>query len=178
MKKLNQRGEILIATTALLIIVGVLGFAVGASGIRKFIPGFHGNENKTKQVSVTKTESRPVFVPGPDGKPVILQVTKTETSNSQLSEEQSLSLWQRLAILPRLWLFLMVLGLFFPPVAGIMGIVNRRLWSETKKIVGGVEESLQALETTPEAKTKVLTTLSKKYDGSTKALVSKIKREL
>lgn len=178
MKKLNQRGEILIATTAILIIVGVLGFALGASGLRKWIPGFAANDNKTKQVSVSKIESKPIIVTGADGKPYILQATKTETSNSELSEEQRLTLWQRLLILPRVWLILMLLGLVFPPVAGIMAFLNGRLWTEIKRIVGGVEASLTALDGKPDAKDTVLSTLSKKFDSSTKALVSKVKRKL
>ena len=176
---LNKKGEVItIGVIAAAFIIGILGFTFGASGLRKFVPGFHGNENKTKQVSITKTESKPIFVTGQDGKPYILQATKTEISNSELSEEQRLTLWQKLMVLPKLWLLLMILGIFFPPVAGIMGIVNRRLWGETKKIVGGVEESLKALDSQPEAKNKILDTLSRKFDSSTKALVSDIKRKL
>lgn len=176
---MNKRGEaISIAVLTGALLVGILGFTLGASGIRKWIPGFGGHDNKTKIVQVSKSESKPIIVTGADGKPYILQATKTEVSNSELSEEQKMSLWQKLMVLPKLWLVLMILGFIFPPIAGIMGILNRKLWGETKKIVGGVEASLSALETTPEAKTKVLDTLSKKYDSSTKALVSNIKRTL
>ncbi|GEM_PF-4819194 len=179
MRKLNEKGEVItIGVLAAMLIIGALGFVVGTSGVRKWVPGFGGSENKTKQVSVTRSESKPIIVTGADGKPYILQATKSEVSNSELSEEQRLSLWQRLMILPKLWLLLMILGIFFPPIAAVMGVINRRLWGETRRIVGGVEEGLKALDTTPEAKSKVLDTLSKRFDSSTKALVSNIKRTL
>jgi len=180
MRKINEKGEVItIGLIGAAIIIGILGFAIGASGVRKFIPGFHGNDNKVKVVSVTRSESKPIIVTGPDGKPMYLQATKSEVSNSESSEEQKLTLWQRLMILPKLWLLLMILGIFFPPVAAFMGMVNKKLMGETKKIVGGVEESLKSLEVkNPEAKTVVLDTLSKKFDSSTKALVSNIKRTL
>lgn len=177
--RLNQKGEIVIATTALLIIVGVLGFTVGASGFRKFIPGFANKDNKTKEVRVIREESKPIIVKGPDGKEMFLYATKKETSTLAVSEEQKLTLWERLMILPKLWLFLMVLGCFFPPIAAAMAFFNKRLWDKTKQIVGGVEEGLKTLEVKdPQAKTIVMDTLSKKMDSSTKKLVSDIKRKI
>ncbi len=180
MKQINSRGEVItVGLIAAALIIGILGFVVGASGIRKFVPGFGGHENKTRQVSISHSESKPIFVTDQKtGQQMVLMSTKTEVSNSELSEEQKLSLWQKLMVLPKLWLFLMVLGIFFPPVAAIMGGVNRKLWGETRRIVGGVEESLKALDTTPDVKNKVLDTLSKKFDSSTKSLVADIKRTL
>lgn len=175
----NERGEIVIATTAVLIIVGVLGFLAGSSGLRKWVPGLANKENKTVERTVTRSESKPIIVKGVDGKEMFLYATKTETSTSELSEQQKLTLWEKLMVLPKMWLLLMVLGIFFPPVAAIMAAMHRRLWGETKKIVGGVEESLKKLEAEqPEAKKVVLDTLSKKMDRSTKDVVSKIKSQL
>ncbi len=202
----NEKGEVItIGIVTAAILIGILGFVVGASGVRKFIPGFGGKDNKTVQTSVSKVESKPIIVTGADGKPYILQATKTEMSNSDLSEEQKMSWIQRLLFLPKLWLLLMILGIFFPPIAAFMAMINKKLMGETKKIVNGVEAGLTSLEDkslspqlitklqmgvalTPDevtvvldhtkAKTKILDTLSKKFDASTKLLVAKIKQEV
>lgn len=206
LKRLNEKGEaITIGIVAAGIIIGVLGFLAGSSGLRKFVPGLSQKENKTVQSQTTRIESKPIIVTGADGKPYILQATNTEISNSDLSEQQHMSITEKLLVLPKMWLLLMVLGLFFPPVAAFMAMVNKKLMGETKKIVGGVEASLESLEDkaispqiitklttgvplTPDeitvlldhtkAKTKILSTLSRKFDSSTKKLVSNIKSGL
>lgn len=179
MKRLSKRGEVItVGVITVAVVVGILGFALGASGLRKWIPGFGGKENKTQKVTISKTESKPVFVTAPDGKQYVLQSTSSQISNSEMSEEQKTTLWQKLMFLPKLWLLLMILGIFFPPVALLMGVLNQKLFGHLKKIVGGVEESLKTLPDSSPEKTKILDTLSKKYDGSTKALVSKVKRTL
>jgi hypothetical protein len=175
--KHNKRGEVF--TLTILAVACVASFLFGMINPVKGIFGLGGSGKNRTQTKIVKSESKPIIVKGADGTPYILQASKTETSTMDLSEEPKMTLWQRLMVLPRLWVILMLLGIFFPPIAGIMGILNRKLWAEAKKIVGGVEESLKDLDTTsPEAKKKVLDTLSKKYDSSTKALVSKIKRTL
>ena len=175
---MNKRGEVItVGVITVAVIVGLLGFMAGSSGLSRLNP-FAAKQNKTKQVTVSKSESKPVFVTGQDGKQYVLQATSVTNSTSESSEEQKLTLWQKLMVLPKLWLLLMVLGIFFPPIAGIMGLINRKLWGETKRIVGGVEESLKTMESTPEIKKKVLDTLSMKFDSSTKKLVSDIKRTI
>ena len=175
---MNKKGEaITIGIVAFSIIVGVLGFIAGSTGIRKIIPGL-GGDKKIVQTHISRSESKPVILTGADGKPYILEATKEEVKIMESLDSQKMSLWQKLTVLPKLWLLLMILGIFFPPVAGIMGVINRRLYSETKKIVGGVEDSIKALENKPEEKQKILDTLSKRMDSSTKKLVSDIKREL
>ena len=178
MKLSSNRGEGF--TLTVIIIACVASFLFGSvNNPIKNLFGLGSQNQKHKQTLVVKTESKPVFIKGNDGKTYILQQTSTEKSTLDTNEEPKLTLWQKLMVLPRLWLILMILGIFFPPVAGIMGFVNKKLWGEAKKIVGGVEESLKNLDTTsPEAKKQILDTLSKKYDSSTKALVSKIKRTL
>ena len=173
----NRRGEVF--TMTVLVLVSIVAFLIGSTNNPiKSIFGFGSSGQKTRQTLVVKSESKPIFVVGQDGKQYVLQATKTEKSTLDTTEEPKMTLWQKLMVLPRLWLILMVLGIFFPPVAGIMTFVNRKLWGEAKKIVGGVEESLKGLEDKPDAKKLVLDTLSKKYDASTKLLVSKIKSKL
>lgn len=201
----NERGFIEVGVITALVIIGILGFVVGASGVRKFIPGFGGGDTKSKQISISKSESKPIIVTGADGKPYILQATKTEISSDDFQGNQGLSLTQKLFILPKLWLLLMILGLFFPPIAAFMAMINKNLMVKTKQIVNGIESSLSSLEDkslspqlitklqtgaalTPDevttvldhtkAKSKILDTLSKKFDNSTKLLVSKIKQEI
>ena len=175
--KLNKHAEVF--TLTVLVLVGAVAFLIGTvnNPIKSFF-GIGGGNQKTKQVKIVKSESKPIFVKGADGKQYILQATTTETSTLDTNEEPKLTLWQKLLVLPKLWLFLMVLGIFFPPVTAIMGFINRKLFGEAKKIVGGVEESLKNLDNKPEVKKEILDTLSRKYDASTKLLVSKIKRKL
>ena len=67
----------------------------------------------------------------------------------------------------------MVAGLFFPPVAVIMGLVNRGLGKGTQQIVSGLEKALAKLDETN--RQKVLDTLSMEYDTTTKQLVKKLR---
>lgn len=175
--KSNRRSEVF--TLTVLVAVSVAMFLLGTvNNPIKSLFGLGSGGQKTKQTYTTKSESRPIFVKGEDGKTYALTLTKSETSTLDTSEEPKMSLWQKLMVLPKLWLLLMILGVFFPPIAGIMAFVNRRLFGEAKKIVGGVEESLKKLDGKPEEKKIILDTLSQKYDSSTKLLVSKIKRKL
>jgi hypothetical protein len=175
---MRRRGEVF--TFTVLVIACAAAFLFGSvNNPIKSLFGIGNSGNKTKQTVTIKTESKPIIVKGDDGKTYVLQMTKSEKSTLSTNEEPKLTLWQKLLVLPRLWLILMILGIFFPPVAAIMHIINQKLLGETKKIVGGVEESLKNLDAkNPEAKQEVLDTLSKKYDGSTKLLVSKIKSKL
>jgi hypothetical protein len=162
-----------------LVISCISAFVFGTFTSGNGFLGFGGKTQKTKQTSVTKSESKPVFVRAVDGNTYVLQASKSETKTLNTNEEAKMTLWQKLMLLPKLWLILMVLGIFFPPIAAIMGFINKKLWGEARRIVGGVEESLKNLEATdPAAKQKMLDTLSKKYDSSTKALVSKIKCQI
>lgn len=173
----NNKGEVF--TLTVVVLATVAAFLLGSinNPVKSFF-GLGGSGQKTTQKEITKTVSEPIFVKGDDGKEYILKRTCTETSSIDTAEEPKLTIWQRLLMLPRIWLILMILGLFFPPIAGIMSIINQRLMGEAKKIVGGVEEALKTVDDKPEVKAKILDTLSKKYDGSTKLLVSKIKRKL
>ena len=175
----NKRGEVF--TLTVLIAVGVAMFLLGSTNNPiKSIFGLGSPGQKTKQTMVSKTESYPVFVKDVNtGKSYVLQTTKTETSTLDTNEQPKMTLWQKLLALPRLWLLLMILGIFFPPVAGIMAWINKNLWAKAKQIIGGVEESLKNLDSTaPETKKEILNTLSKKYDTSTKLFVSKVKTKL
>jgi len=175
MKFNNRRGEAVTLTIiAFAIISGIVGLWFGQTKYAKVV-GLGGPEGqKIVQQSTVKTE--PVIFKGPDGKNYVFY--KTETKINSSTEEPKMTMWQKLLMLPKIWLLLMILGIFFPPIAGIMAFINKTLAAKAKQIVGGVEDSLKQLDTTPEAKQKVLDTLSKKYDKSTKLYVSKIKSKL
>lgn len=167
----SKRGEVI--TTTLLIVAIIATFLFAGSQLNPFkTPG-----QKIKQTMVTKSESKPIIVRGEDGKQYILQITKSETSSLDIAEEPKMTLWQRLLLLPKLWVLFMVLGIFFPPIAMIMAWINSKLKYGLKQIVHGVEEGLNN-GITVEGKQKVLDILSKRYDSSTKLLVSKIKQKV
>lgn len=172
---MRKRGEVF--TFTVLAIACVAAFLFGSvNNPIKSLFGIGNSGQKTKQQLIIKSESKPIFVKGDDGKQYVLQMTKTEKSTLDTNEEPKLTIWQKLLVLPRLWLILMILGIFFPPIAGIMHVINQKLVGETKKIVGGVEEGLKNMDDAN--KQKMLDTLSKKYDSSTKQLVSNLKRKL
>ena len=178
MRLKNNRGEVF--TLTVIVIAAIAAFLLGTSNNPiKSLFGFSSSSQKIKSTSITKSESKPVFVKGTDGKTYVLQAMKTETSTLDSVEEPKTTLWQKLMMLPKLWLLLMILGIFFPPIAGIMQFINKKLMGEATKIVGGVEEALKKVEEKdPAVKKEILDTLSKKYDSSTKLLVSKLKRKI
>lgn len=178
--RLNKRGEVFtVGVVTAGILVGILGFLAGASGLRRWIPGLSNKDQVVKQTYVSKTESKPIIVTGQDGKSYFLQATKSEVSNLASNEEAKMTLKEKLLVLPKLWLLLMVLGIFFPPIAALMAFVNSRLKGAAKQIVSGVENGLATLEhKSPEAKQAMLDSLSKKYDASTKKLVANIKKDI
>ena len=171
MKLKNKKGEAV--TTAFLIVTIIATFLFANSQLNPFkTPG-----QKTKQVTTTKTESKPIIVTGQDGKQYFLQATKTETSTLDTIEEPKLTLWQKLMILPKFVVLLVVLGIIFPCFGLWLVRLLFRLKYGLKQIVGGVEEAINN-GMPQEEKQKVLDTLSKKYDSSTKLLVSKIKQQI
>ncbi len=169
----NNRGEVF--TLTVVILAALAAFVIGSSSKWGNLVGIGSKEQKSKQVYTSKSESKPIIVTGQDGKQYILQATKTETSTLDMAEEVKMTLWQKLLMLPKLWLGLMILGIFFPPVAGIMSFINARLKGAAAQIINGVEKGLATIP--QESKDKVLTELSKTYDKSTKVLVSKIKQK-
>lgn len=172
----TKRGFITVGVLTAGLIVGILGFVLGSTRFSNFIPGLGHKDSKTERVSVTKTETKPIMVKGPDGKMYPFEMTSTTTTESNGTQTQNASLFEKLSVLPRLWVILMILGLFFPPVAVIMGMVNQKLFAEAKRIVYGVEDGLKRLSADhPDAEKKMLGAMSNKYDESTKKLVRKIK---
>lgn len=123
---------------------------------------------------------RPLIV-GKVGENVV--VANETTRTYQASAEEALSkpsLWGKIKALGWGWAILMVLGLFFPPIAAIMGVVNRALGFGVRKIVSGVQNGLDKIEdgksyTGAEVKAMFKTELSKTYDDGTKKLVEEIK---
>jgi len=175
---LNKKGEAVTMTVVVLAALAAFMFGSMKNPISGFFGfGDSGQNTATKQTS--KMVSEPVFITDAEtGEERVLYRVSEETNFEDTMVTPKTTLWQKLMILPRLWLILMICGIFFPPVAGIMGILNRRLFGEAKKIVGGVEDALKKVETQPEVKKEILDTLSKKYDSTTKKLVSDIKRKL
>ena len=172
----NKAGFISIGVLTAGLIIGTLGFVAGSTGLSKFIPGLGHKDTKTTQTSVTKTEVKPIWVKAPDGTMHMMESSVTETSTSNGTAQQKTTLGEKLLVLPKLWLLLMVLGIFFPPLAGIMGFVNRKLYDEARRMVSGVEDGLKHLEIEhPDAQKKMLKAMSGRYDESTKKLVRKIK---
>ena len=131
-----------------------------------------------RQYNHTETETRsPRFVVI-DGKSyaVLDQIERTYSVGLKQIDKPK-TFWQKLwgAFGPWafLWAILMIAGIFFPPVAALMGLFNKGVSKGVKRIVSGVDEALSKLG--DEDRKKVLDELSKHYDDSTKALVRKVK---
>lgn len=178
MKIKNKRGETI--TVTMVVLAALAAFLLGTTSnpIKGFF-GLGGSGQSTTQKQSSKIISEPVFVTDANtGKQYVLQRKVKETTFEDIMTQPKMTLWQKLMVLPRLWLILMILGIFFPPLAAIMKFLNNKLMGETKRIVGGVEEALKSIADKPEIKQKILDILSKKYNSSTKALVSDLKEKL
>jgi len=176
--KLNERGEAITLTLVVFsVLVGLVGVWFGQSKYAKVV-GLGGSEGqKTRQISTTKIESKPIFVIGQDGKQYVLQATKSESSTLDTSEEPKMTLWQRLMMLPKFITLLGILGIIFPPLGLLLLRMLFMLKGNLKQIVGGVEEGMKKLDGKPELQL-LKDELSKRYDSSTKLLVSKMKRKI
>ena len=73
----------------------------------------------------------------------------------------------------------MILGFFFPPIAAVMAFINSKLKLAVRQMVSGIENGLASVKAVhPESEKKLLDSMSRKYDESTKLLVSKVKKKL
>lgn len=202
MKINNQRGELVtIAAVTLAIILGLV-----------FIPNdlskATGLQNKQNKIVQTQTEKIELLrdsdgkpIRGEDGGYIVKRMTKTSDSDQQ----QQVSVWERLTALPVLWLFLMILGGFFPVVGAIMAKINgalkrkfkeltahhKELEGEVKIIVRAIDEAFATIPMTlageqlpgeidrAELSKKIadgmLNVLSTKMDQSTKDLVRELR---
>ena len=109
---------------------------------------------------------------------------KVVQESENVSDQAPKSWFDNLMALPRLWLGLMILGIFCPAVGGFMAMLNGKiktaaqvayddLTGETKTIVVSVKAALETIKD-PMAKQTVLDTLSKYQDSSTKDLVKEL----
>ena len=103
-----------------------------------------------------------------DGNPI---ATKTTVSDKDIQQRVTFLEW--LSSLPALVIILMGLGVVFPPVSLFLGNVYRKLQSDTKKIVVGVDRAMDAM-TDPVVKKTIKDEMAKVQDTSTKNLVDKI----
>lgn len=171
----SRKGEVItVSLIAIAILSGIVGLWFGGTKYAKAVGlGSSGDGNKTKQVSKTVTESKPIIVKDQFGNPYILQATKTEISTLDTQEEPKMTFWQRILMLPKFILILSVLGVIFPGFGLWLIRLFIKLKSNFKQIVVGIEEARKELP--PEAIAKLENSLSRKADNNTKELVKKIK---
>lgn len=174
--KRNSGEAITITVIALALLSGVIGLWFGGTKYAKVVGLNNTSEQKTRQVMTSTVESKPIIVTGQDGKQYILQSTKQVTSTLDTAEEQPMTIWQRIMMLPKIALLLSVLGVAFPPFGLWLISMVVRLRGNLKQIVVGVEEAKKTM--TAEDAQKLLTSISMKSDQSTKTLVKKIKVKL
>jgi len=175
MVKMNRKGEVVTITViALALMAGAIGLFFAQTKYAKVL-GLSSDAQKTKQVTTTTQECKPIMVTGQDGKTYYLQATTTKTSTLDTSEEPQMTMVQKLLLLPKMWILLMVLGIFFPPLSIFMGYLNGKLKTAATQIVNGVEKGLSKLPAS-EADT-MKTELSKAYDTKTKKLVTNLKQK-
>ena len=108
--------------------------------------------NKTVQREITTEKLVPVT--DSKGNQIAFKTVST-TETSDVDQPQKVGFWQSVLALPRLWLLLMVLGLFFPPVGAFMAWLNSKikgklqdltdhhkdLEGDAKKIVLGMDKA-------------------------------------
>ena len=156
----------LVGAVIFLAMIGPVKGLFGAGGSKKV---------KTEQSSYIE---KPVFVKDPKtGEERVLMSKASYYSNMENSDQKTLV--QKLLTIPKLWVLLMVLGLFFPPIALVMGFINGRLKLAVRQMVSGIENGLASVKAVhPESEKHLLDSMSREYDESTKLLVSKVKKKL
>lgn len=93
------------------------------------------------------------------------------TNQSDL--QQHVTFWEWLKSLPVFVLFLMIMGLIFPPVALVLARLWAALKKETRKIVVGVDQAMKEVSD-PALKEKMYDKMDGVQNDSTKKLVDKI----
>lgn len=169
MKIRNQKGFI-IEGVALAIIAVMALFILPPNPISNVL-GVGVRPNKTVQTEkvelLTDKDGNPVR--STDGAYLV------KHSVSDTDTQQHVTFWEWLRSLPILVLILMGLGVVFPGIAAWRHKAWAELQSDTKKIVHSVNAGLTAIED-PALRQKVLDSMSKIQDSSTKQLVADMKK--
>lgn len=209
MKITNRRG---LAELAILVTVLVTLAAAPFLQSAFKIFGLGGSSTTKTERVIQKTtvepyleNGKPVHTQLPDGTDAILMRTTRTNQTEDSNAPVPMSFVQKLLALPKLWLGLMVLGIFFPPIGTFMAWFNSRIRSklqdltdhheevmtDAKKIVVGLDRAFQAI---PQALVglpgeldrerlaalivdRMKGELSKTYNDSTKTLVANLKRD-
>lgn len=156
----TSRGEIATVTVLAYVIIGLLALYV-PNPISTAI-GIGNRQNKIIQTD------RVTLINDKDGVPIAY---RTVTDNSEI--QQKSTFWEWLTSLPIFVLFLMIMGIIFPPIAMVLGTLWRNLWKETKKIVVSVDQALDNIHD-PVVKQTILDKMDGVQNESTKDLVDKI----
>ena len=164
--------------------VAILLYVIGAM-VLFFVPnpvstavGIGIKPNKTVQTDATTQTLVPMQVDGEtvyhkDGS--VALVSQSVYKKQDLDIQQHVTFWEWLKSLPIFVLFLMALGVIFPPVAGLLAKLWMGLKKETKVIVHSVNAGLAAIDDA-DKKQDVLTAMSKVQNESTKQLVADLKK--
>lgn len=155
----NQRG--LAEVMLLYVVIGVFSLLFIPNPVSSSL-GVGIRPNKTIQTE--KVE----FIKDASGTPI---ATKTTTCDAEI--QQHVGFWEWLTSLPVFAIFLMGLGVVFPPVALILGKLWTGLKAETKKIVVSVDHALDNVND-PVVKASIKENMATVQDSSTKKLVDKI----
>jgi hypothetical protein len=165
---LNRKGEVItVSLLAICVVVGLLGAFVGGSKYGKLV-GIGSNDQKI----VKTVKSEPILLKAPDGREYWVQKTEESTSNADVP----MSLVQRVMMLPKLLILLVILGCVFPPFGAILIALYVRLKGGFKQLVTGINEAQKVLP--KEANDVLATNLSRKMDTAAKTLVKKVKVKL
>ena len=157
--KLNNRG-IVVETVLVYVLIGMVLLFV-PNPISN-VAGVGVRPNKT--VYTEKVE----FIKDSEGNPI---ATKTTVRNDDI--QQKVTFWEWLTSLPIFVLFLMSLGVVFPPIALFLGKLWNNLNRDTRKIVVGVDKAMSKVKD-DELKKLMLLEMGNVQNDSTKKLVDKI----
>ena len=171
--RINNNRGVAELVVVLAVAIAFLGGFIFSPIMKGFTGLGDGKKSSQKQVSSTTVKYVPV-TNKLTGETILLQEGTWQKSSEDIVDVPKMSLWERLWALPRLWLILMILGLFFPGIAAIMAKINGGLKTGITQIVEGLESAFKKVNN-PEVEAKIKDELSKVYDNSTKRTVSTIK---
>ena len=108
--------------------------------------GISNQPRKTNQTMIKKAESAPVlYYTDSKGNKYVAYATKSEESTLATSEEPKLSFWQKIMNLGSFGIFLVILGLVFPPFGAVLWVIWQKVSAGLKTAVNNANTEIQTI---------------------------------
>lgn len=142
----NKKG-IIETAVALYLVLAFVGGAIFWKPATSIL-GISSQPQKTQKSIIKKTESTPIlyYTDPANGKQYVAYAIKQEESNIALSEESKLTLWQKIKNLGVLGIILVIAGLLWPPLGGVLWFVWKRITGTLKTAVENANTKIEEIQ--------------------------------